>query len=120
MKKTVLLSAAVSGLILGATATTFSACSKDASSGTEQAALPRHACAKLNACKGQGGCKDGDQGCRAKNTCKGKGGCATVEHHGCAKQNACKNEGGCGSSDQGCKAKNTCKGKGGCGVPIKH
>ena len=27
-------------------------------------------------CKGQGGCKTGDAGCKGKNTCKGKGGCA--------------------------------------------
>ena len=82
MKKTILLSAAVSGLILGATATTFSACSKEeAATNKELAALPRHACAKLNGCKGQGGCKTGDQGCKAKNTCKGKGGCAVPIKH---------------------------------------
>jgi hypothetical protein len=29
----------------------------------------------LNSCKGQGGCKTGDMGCKGKNDCKGKGGC---------------------------------------------
>jgi hypothetical protein len=39
--------------------------------------LPEHECAGKNACKGQGGCKSGDQGCAGKNSCKGKGGCKT-------------------------------------------
>lgn len=39
--------------------------------------LPKHDCAGKNACKGQGGCKSGDQGCAGKNSCKGKGGCKT-------------------------------------------
>ena len=30
----------------------------------------------MNECKGQGGCKTGDNGCAGKNSCKGKGGCA--------------------------------------------
>jgi hypothetical protein len=29
----------------------------------------------LNSCKGQGGCKTGDMGCKGQNSCKGKGGC---------------------------------------------
>ena len=36
-----------------------------------------HACNGQNDCKGQGGCKTGNNGCKAKNSCKGKGGCAT-------------------------------------------
>jgi hypothetical protein len=39
--------------------------------------LPAHDCAGKNACKGQGGCKSGDNGCAGKNSCKGKGGCKT-------------------------------------------
>ncbi len=39
--------------------------------------LPKHECAGKNACKGQGGCKAGDNGCAGKNSCKGKGGCKT-------------------------------------------
>jgi hypothetical protein len=30
-----------------------------------------------NDCKGKGGCKSSDNGCKGKNSCKGKGGCAT-------------------------------------------
>jgi hypothetical protein len=125
MKKTVLISAAVSGLILGATSTTFAACTSEdkaptGEQATEALELPKHACKTYNDCKNQGGCKTGDNGCKAKNSCKGKGGCATVAHHGCAKQNECAKQGGCGSGDNGCKAKNSCKGKGGCAVPIKH
>ena len=36
-----------------------------------------HSCAGKNSCKGNGGCKTGDNGCKGKNSCKGKGGCAT-------------------------------------------
>ena len=36
----------------------------------------KHDCAGKNSCKGQGGCKTGDNGCSGKNSCKGKGGCA--------------------------------------------
>ncbi len=39
----------------------------------------KHDCKGLNACKGQGGCKTGDNGCAGKNSCKGKGGCAVPE-----------------------------------------
>jgi hypothetical protein len=124
-----LVSAAVAGLLLA------TGCSKEeaakpgtpapkaAKSGATPAALAvaeKHACKGHNACKNQGGCQSGDNGCAAKNSCKGNGGCATVEHHGCAGKNACKNQGGCKSGDNGCAAKNSCAGKGGCGVPIKH
>ncbi len=34
-----------------------------------------HTCAGQNDCKGLGGCKSGDNGCKFKNSCKGKGGC---------------------------------------------
>ncbi|HXT41900.1 MAG TPA: hypothetical protein VN887_17965 [Candidatus Angelobacter sp.] len=37
----------------------------------------KHDCKGKNACKGQGGCKTGDNGCKGKNSCKGKGGCKT-------------------------------------------
>jgi hypothetical protein len=36
-----------------------------------------HACKGANDCKGQGGCKTGDNGCKGQNSCKGKGGCKT-------------------------------------------
>lgn len=37
----------------------------------------KHSCKGKNDCKGQGGCKSSDNGCKGKNDCKGKGGCAT-------------------------------------------
>ena len=40
-----------------------------------------HDCKGHNACKGQGGCKTGDNGCKGKNSCKGKGGCSTSGTH---------------------------------------
>ncbi len=36
-------------------------------------------CKGHNDCKGKGGCKSGDNGCKGKNSCKGKGGCKTTE-----------------------------------------
>jgi len=36
----------------------------------------KHDCKGQNSCKGNGGCKTGDNGCAGKNSCKGKGGCA--------------------------------------------
>ena len=42
------------------------------------AAGEKHECAKKNACKGQGGCKTGDKGCKGQNSCKGNGGCKTM------------------------------------------
>lgn len=41
---------------------------------------PKHVCKGKNECKGQGGCKSGDNGCAGKNSCKGKGGCAVPLH----------------------------------------
>ncbi len=41
----------------------------------------KHACKGMNECKGQGGCKSGDNGCVGKNSCKGKGGCAVTGKH---------------------------------------
>ena len=35
----------------------------------------KHDCKGMNSCKGQGGCKTGDNGCKGLNSCKGKGGC---------------------------------------------
>jgi hypothetical protein len=128
--KTSLLSAAVAGLLFGATS-----CKKDenpapaGANNTPNKGAPvsnqkvspaalaikeKHACKTLNDCKHQGGCKTAKNDCAGKNDCGGKGGCATVEHS-CAKANACKSQGGC----QGKAGKNDCTGKGGCGVPVK-
>ncbi len=41
-----------------------------------QKAVPAaHDCKGMNACKGQGGCKTGNNGCKGQNSCKGQGGC---------------------------------------------
>ena len=92
--KTMLLSAAVSGL-LGGTAVRLQAAQTSASQGTVRMTASqsnagklsinkvsfddaaKHSCKGKNDCKGQGGCKASDNGCKAKNDCKGKGGCAT-------------------------------------------
>jgi len=36
-------------------------------------------CAGQNDCKGIGGCKTDDHGCKLKNDCKGKGGCSITD-----------------------------------------
>jgi hypothetical protein len=86
--KTMMVAAAVSGLLSGATAMHASVLS---TSGTApilkagisslgspfQAHKTKHSCKGKNDCKGQGGCKSSDNGCKGKNSCKGKGGCAT-------------------------------------------
>jgi len=120
MKKTksALVSAAVAGLLFGATSTTLTSCKSNDTS--MSASVDKHACKGMNACKGQGGCKSGNSGCAGKNSCKGNGGCATAAHHGCKGMNSCKAQGGCKSGDNGCAGKNSCKGKGGCAVPVKH
>jgi len=85
--KTLVLTAAISGLLGGASATTAnpSQPSPGKSIGTASAKLAKasfadadkHGCKGKNDCKGQGGCKSSDNGCKGKNSCKGKGGCAT-------------------------------------------
>ncbi len=85
--KTALLSAAVSGLLLGATATTLSSCGKEGTTTITPAntapavSTDKHACKGRNDCSGKGGCKTGDNGCAGKNSCKGKGGCAVPVKH---------------------------------------
>jgi len=85
--KSLMVAAAVSGLMSGATA--LQAATTSSPSTVVQAAgalfgssslashVAKHACKGQNSCKGQGGCKSGDNGCKGKNSCKGKGGCAT-------------------------------------------
>ena len=85
--KTMMLTAAISGL-LGGAAVRAQASTTPQTSGkkTAKSSLLRtsmddkkdkHACKGQNDCKGKGGCKAGDNGCKGKNSCKGKGGCAT-------------------------------------------
>ncbi len=89
--KSMLMTAAISGLLAGAS-TTVSATTTNNNSGANSITramglstsssfgdqqTDKHACKGQNSCKGQGGCKTGDNGCKGKNSCKGKGGCAT-------------------------------------------
>ncbi len=81
--KSLMVAAAVSGLMSGATA--LQAATTSSTSPVVQAAnaslgsssmsshVQKHACKGQNDCKGQGGCKSSDNGCKGKNSCKGKG-----------------------------------------------
>jgi hypothetical protein len=86
-KNTLIIGAALAGLLAGSTGvkasnllpdlkTGFSA--QDQSSDKDSSAKKdKHACKGQNSCKGTGGCKASDNGCKGKNSCKGKGGCRT-------------------------------------------
>ncbi|HUV96162.1 MAG TPA: hypothetical protein VMV98_01715, partial [Acidobacteriaceae bacterium] len=94
--KTLLFSAAVSGLLTGTAVYAHAATAQGAEGGQAQytaqtsagyanllythAKTAKHSCKGQNSCKGQGGCKSSDNGCKGKNSCKGKGGCATNGH----------------------------------------
>jgi len=73
--RTLIISAAIAGLVAGTTAVTGCSSSPKAGSSVSDSAANKHDCKGLNSCKGQGGCKTGDMGCKGKNDCKGKGGC---------------------------------------------
>jgi hypothetical protein len=74
--RTIVISAAMAGLLAGTMATTGCKSSKDDSGAAASAsATDKHDCKGMNSCKGKGGCSQGDQGCKGKNSCKGKGGC---------------------------------------------
>ncbi len=76
--RTVILSAAMAGLVVGTMGTGCKSSSDTGSAGTQAAsdnAANKHDCKGMNSCKGQGGCQTGDMGCKGKNSCKGKGGC---------------------------------------------
>jgi hypothetical protein len=86
--KTMMVAAAVSGLLSGATmmhastgisssATPILKAGKLSFAGVNLDKPAKHSCKGKNDCKGQGGCKSSDNGCKGKNSCKGKGGCAT-------------------------------------------
>jgi hypothetical protein len=70
----ILVAAAVSGMIGGAAAP------RSAPDGVplDTSAEPRddkHDCRGKNECKGKGGCKTDKHACKGKNECKGQGGC---------------------------------------------
>jgi len=82
----VVLSAAVSGIMLG----TMEASARASTTGGDLPGLDtpggiqldadagaKHACKGQNACKGQGGCKTDKHACKGQNACKGQGGCRT-------------------------------------------
>jgi hypothetical protein len=90
--KKLMMAAAVTGLMGGATARLQAAPATDNAKSTVKVATKagkvaiasatsfdadKHSCKGKNDCKGQGGCKASDNGCKGKNSCKGKGGCAT-------------------------------------------
>ncbi len=90
--KTLMVAAAVSGMLSGAA--TMQAATVSSQSGNKPASVEKvgkasflrasleqdkskHSCKGKNDCKGQGGCTCSDNGCKGKNTCKGTGDCAT-------------------------------------------
>jgi hypothetical protein len=74
--RTLVISAAMAGLLAGTLGTTGCSTSKDDSGASASStASDKHDCKGLNSCKGKGGCNTGDMGCKGKNSCKGKGGC---------------------------------------------
>ena len=93
--RTMMITAAVSGLLGGTAARLQAAQTTPAPDGVTKMSASKtntgkvsfsrlsyddkdkHSCKGKNDCKGQGGCKAGDNGCKGKNSCKGKGGCAT-------------------------------------------
>ena len=77
--KTMIAGAAMAGLFTGTAARVQAAYSGPSHAGVSvhQMDADKHGCKGQNTCKGNGGCKSGDNGCKGKNSCKGKGGCAT-------------------------------------------
>lgn len=87
--KTMMITAALSGLLGGAASRAQAQTTPQfghkttiqsrllKSSMADQDDKDKHACKGQNDCKGKGGCKSSDNGCKGKNSCKGKGGCAT-------------------------------------------
>ena len=77
--RTLIISAAMTGLLAGTLVNTGCTKASDqsgmSSSTNSTAATDKHDCKGQNSCKGKGGCNAGDMGCKAKNSCKGKGGC---------------------------------------------
>jgi hypothetical protein len=76
----ILIAAAISGIVSGATADHSEGPSlRAAVDGSAAQPLDdtkgKHACKGQNACKGQGGCKTDKHACKGQNACKGQGGC---------------------------------------------
>ena len=80
--RTLIAAAAMTGLLSGAAINQGYSADKDPAPGKEAPAKksPKiQDCSGNNDCKGLGGCKSGDNGCKFKNSCKGKGGCHITE-----------------------------------------
>ncbi len=72
----ILMAAAISGIVSGAEQTETSMRSANAFGAQRLAdGAGKHSCKGKNACKGQGGCKTDKHACKAQNACKGQGGC---------------------------------------------
>lgn len=69
----ILMAAAISGIVTGAEAKTSGA--HEWSASNAQTLGDKHNCKGQNACKGQGGCKTDKHACKGQNACKGQGGC---------------------------------------------
>ena len=88
-KKSLIVGAALAGLLASGSAIQASNLLSTAKAGfnsaqdkpdeksEKKATKDKHACKGQNSCKGNGGCKSSDNGCKGKNSCKGKGGCRT-------------------------------------------
>ncbi len=85
MKKSILVSAAIGGLIFAAACTNNKSASKSMQEGDAQAM--KGECHGINECKGTGACGGADTSCAGTNTCKGKGWVAMTESE-------CKEKGG--------------------------
>jgi hypothetical protein len=82
--RTLIMAAAVSGLISGANIPWAHADDSTTNAAAGQAAAGKvapkeHSCAGQNSCKGSGGCKTDAHACKFQNSCKGKGGCETTQ-----------------------------------------
>ncbi len=76
----ILLAAAISGLVSGAEPVDNAASARadwgdSGAQALDDAKTGKHDCKGKNACKGQGGCKTDKHSCKGQNACKGQGGC---------------------------------------------
>ena len=76
-QRTMLVAAAVTGLMTGGMALKTYAQDQNPGTNAPSSDTGKHDCKGKNSCKGQGGCKGGsdNNSCKGQNSCKGKGGC---------------------------------------------
>ncbi len=80
--KTLIVAAAVTGLLAGTAVQRSHADGTNAQPGKEEGSkrLPKeHDCSGQNDCKGLGGCKTSAHACKGQNDCKSKGGCSITK-----------------------------------------